>query len=61
MATPHVSATAAMLRKAGDGIAYARIRNLILDNVDRKGAFSSTNHGRAAQRGAGARGPLRRG
>ena len=42
MATPFVTATAAMLRKAGDGISYTRIRNLILNNVDRKGAFSST-------------------
>ena len=42
MATPFVTATAAMLRKAGDGIPYTRVRNLILNNVDRKGAFSST-------------------
>ena len=42
MAAPFVTATAAMLRKAGDGTPYPRIRNLTLDTVDRKGAFSST-------------------
>lgn len=42
MATPFVTATASMLRKAGDGLPYTRVRNLILNNVDKSNAFKNT-------------------
>ena len=42
MATPFVTATAALLRKAGDGLPYARIRKLMLSSVDKSNAFKQT-------------------
>jgi subtilisin family serine protease len=42
MATPFVTASAALLRKAGDGLPYTRIRKLLLSNVDKSKAFKQT-------------------
>ena len=42
MAAPFVTATAALLRKAGDGLPYTRIRKLLLSNVDKSKAFKQT-------------------
>ena len=39
MATPLVSAAAAMLRKQGDGLSVARIRKLLLKHADDKKSF----------------------
>ena len=42
MATPFVTATAALLRTAGHGLPYTRIRKLLLSNVDKSKAFKQT-------------------